>query len=488
MITVEAWTTIRYLHAQGKSIRSIANELGLSRNTVRSALRHESPPDYARAKRPNPQLAPFLPQIEEMLFQKRFIGTRILRELRALGYEGGKTALYEHLRELKKQIVDPRVTERFETPPAHQGQFDWSPYTISLGSQLVKVTLFCLTLCFSRRKFYWPSLDATQASVFEALEAGLEHFGGAPRELLVDNASVFVDDASIQHFAWNRHFLELCGHYRIEPRACQPGRPRTKGKVERPFYYLEQHLIKGGTWHDFDAFAHALTTFVADDLDICLHSTTGERPLDRFGQEQPLLTPLPGLPFIGTHELMRKVSWDCLLSFAGTRYSVPWPYAGKHVWLRPSQGRRLIVRNQKGDEIARHELAKKGATIIDQAHYEGLRKRVAKTRAVLEESFLALFPNYRWFMEGVCIQHKNNALDHLRGILALAEVYPQEDLVASFALAKECNTYSHRFIRGILESAAIPHPEARPGEPVDEVQAATPADLGVYQQILEVAP
>ena len=30
MITVEAWTTIRYLRAQGKSIRGIAKELGVT--------------------------------------------------------------------------------------------------------------------------------------------------------------------------------------------------------------------------------------------------------------------------------------------------------------------------------------------------------------------------------------------------------------------------------------------------------------------------
>jgi transposase len=487
MITVEAWTTIRFLHAQGRSIRGIADELGLSRNTVRSALRGTAPPTYTRAKRPNPQLAPFLSQIEEMLFEKRFIGSRILRELRALGYEGGKTALYDCLRALKEQRVDPRVTERFETPPAHQGQFDWSPYTVSLGGHIVKMTLFCLTLCFSRRKFYWASFDATQTSVFEALEAGFRHFDGAPKELLVDNARAFVDDANPQHFAWNRHFLELCGHYRVQPKACHPGRPRTKGKVERPFYYLEQHFIKGGAWRDFDDFVRSLASFVAEDLDLRVHSTTGERPLDRFGKEQSLLTSLPELPFIGSHEEMRKVSWDCLLSFSGTRYSVPWPYAGKQVWLRTSQGRRLIVRNQKGEEIACHELAPKGATVIDHAHYQGLRTRVAKTRALLEGSFLALFPDHGWFMEGVCIQHKNNALDHLRGIMALAEVYPHQALVASFALAKECNSYSHRFIRGLLESGALPAPAAQSCHQLDVPSATVPAALGVYQQILEAA-
>ena len=99
MIVVEAWATIRYLHAQGRPIRAIARELGLSRNTVRTALREASPPHYDRPARPNPQLEPFTEQIKQMWVEKEFIGTRILRELRTLGYEGSASALYAYLHE-----------------------------------------------------------------------------------------------------------------------------------------------------------------------------------------------------------------------------------------------------------------------------------------------------------------------------------------------------------------------------------------------------
>ena len=67
-----------------------------------------------------------------------------------------------------------------------------------------------------------------------------------------------------------------------------------------------------------------------------------------------MLTPLPARPFVGTNEEMRKVSWDCLISFGGSRYSVPSEYAAKRVWVRPSQGIGFVVRSQKGLEIARH--------------------------------------------------------------------------------------------------------------------------------------
>ena len=74
-------------------MRSIARELGVSRNTVRAALRSDKPPKYVRSARPNPQLEPFAEQIEHMWAEKQFIGTRILRELRVLGYQGSASAL-----------------------------------------------------------------------------------------------------------------------------------------------------------------------------------------------------------------------------------------------------------------------------------------------------------------------------------------------------------------------------------------------------------
>src|SRR5688500_9548371 len=78
------------------------------------------------------------------------------------------------------------------------------------------------------------------------------------------------------------------------------------------------------------------------------------------------------VPFVGTHEELRKVSWDCLVSFGGTRYSVPWRYAAQQVWLRPSRGTQLVVRDRHGEESARHALAgRKNSTVLDPAHYTG---------------------------------------------------------------------------------------------------------------------
>lgn len=485
MITVEAWTTIRYLKAQGRGIRAIAREVDVARNTVRKALRSERPPKYTRPPRPNLQLAPYEGLIRQMQ-REGFIGTRILRELRERGYDGARSAFYRCLGRIKGERRDPRVSLRFETAPGQQGQFDWSPYTVEIGGELWRLVMFSLTLGYCRRKRFWPSLDGRQASAFEAIEAGFRYFGGATKELLVDNDRAFVLEVRRGQRRWNPRFLELCGHYGVQPVAARVGHPRTKGKVERPFYYLEQHFIKGRSFRDLDHFFRELDRF-QEELDQQVHQTTQERPIDRFQEEKAHLTPLPAAPFVGSREEVRKVSWDCLISYRGSRYSVPAAYAGKMVWVRPSQGHRLLVLSQRAELVAEHLLSRrKGVTVLDQAHYEGLRRQPPRTRVLLEQAILLRFPDQRLFLEKLYAQQKFNHVAHLRGILELASLYPREALERAFALAHAYNTFSCHFIRGLLEQAppeeAAPQPTHNTLRPLPAV--AVRGDLRPYQELL----
>lgn len=67
MINVHQWAEARRLHiGEGKSVRAIARELGLARNTVRAALRSEDPPSYGRRSQGS-KLDPFKEEIVQLL-------------------------------------------------------------------------------------------------------------------------------------------------------------------------------------------------------------------------------------------------------------------------------------------------------------------------------------------------------------------------------------------------------------------------------------
>lgn len=488
---MEEWTTIRYLQAQGKSVRAIARELDVARNTVRQAVRTGSRTSYQRPARPNPKLEPFLAQIQEWVHRDDLIGSRILRELRQGGYQGGPTALYRYLRTLKGSAAATKATVRFETGPGEQGQFDWSPYTIELGGQPTRVILYGTTLGYSRRKHYTASLDEQAASIYEAIEASFWHFGGAPKSLLVDNAKALVVDARPEHFQWNAQFLELCGHYRVQPRACQVRRAQTKGKVERPFFFLEQQFIKGRSFPDWATFLTELAAFEREVLDVEIHHTTQEAPLTRFAGEQPHLLPLPMGRFVGTLAQTRKVSWDCTVSYGGTPYSVPSEYAGQTVWVLVSQGRELLVLDARQATLTTHDLSPvKGRAVIKSEHYDGLRQGRPRTVALLRGVFLTRQPHRQSFLEGLIAQYRDHPEQQLRPILECLDQYDQASLTRAFLLAEEHATYSAAFLRGVLEGEGVlraeqPAPLASP----DRGLPPTPVtiDLHRYQRVLEHA-
>ena len=130
-----------------------------------------------------------------MTTEQHLIGSRILNEIRARGYHGSAAAFYRLWSPLRPTQPDPRVTERFETAPGEQSQFDWSPYTILLGGARTRIIMYGSVLGYSRRLFYWPSLDETQASVYEAFEEAFWYYGGVTKFALVDNAGSLVIDA-----------------------------------------------------------------------------------------------------------------------------------------------------------------------------------------------------------------------------------------------------------------------------------------------------
>ena len=68
MLTVETIARVRREQARGKSVRAIARDLRLSRDTVTKYLRSgETEAKYERHCQSYPQLGPFLAALEELL-------------------------------------------------------------------------------------------------------------------------------------------------------------------------------------------------------------------------------------------------------------------------------------------------------------------------------------------------------------------------------------------------------------------------------------
>jgi transposase len=189
MVGSEAALEIRVLHRHGKSIREIAREMGVSRNTVRRYLRDAEAARYkARPPRPT-KLDPFKGYVVERLraaAPERIPASVLLMELRERGYAGGYTMLKMFVASLRPKTIEPLI--RFETAPGEQMQVDWA--VIRRGEN--RLSVFVATLGWSRAAYVEFVTDERVETLIEAHENAFLVFGGTPREVLYDNMRTVV--------------------------------------------------------------------------------------------------------------------------------------------------------------------------------------------------------------------------------------------------------------------------------------------------------
>lgn len=446
---MEDWVTIKNLkkHNPKLGTRQIAKLLGVSRNTVKQALQRSEAPVYERQKKAS-VLEPFRDIISEMVNVKRFKGSRILNELKSKGYKGSQTAFYDFLSKVK--ISEQKHFTPYETAPGEQAQFDWSPYTVLIGGERTNIYIYSYINSFSRYQIYEVSLSQNQAAIFEALENSIIQSEGVSLRVQTDNAKSFVINASKNNFQWNPRYLTLCAHYGFTPTRSLPRHPWSKGKVEKPFSFIETHFIAGSSFEDFIDLQNKLKDFQSD-VNCRIHGTTKTTPVDLFNKEKLSLLSLPEYRYVGVKEDTRKVSYDCLISFGGSRYSVPWMFAGKFVWIKISKGYYLQIYSQSNKLIAGHKLSvKKGSTIIIQEHYKSSRDSAESFQA-LKDKFLESFPDKIMFLEKLLAQSRQNAHRQLKQILYLSKLYSKADFTEALDVCIKYNVFNHSFISGYLE-------------------------------------
>jgi transposase len=122
VISTYQWRQLKALKAKGTSIKDIARQLKISRNTVKKYLRKPNPPCFKTSQHEKTlkMLDRYQDQIEEML-EQQYMGTRIHEELTEMGFGGSLSTVYRQIREIKKEaVLREQVARRFETLPGRQ--------------------------------------------------------------------------------------------------------------------------------------------------------------------------------------------------------------------------------------------------------------------------------------------------------------------------------------------------------------------------------
>lgn len=434
---VAIWAEIRRLAEVEKlSQRAIARRLKCCQRTVAKALRMQHPPDGQRRLPRSSRLDPWKAKIDDLL--SRFpdlSASRIHEEIRRSpdGYQGGVTIVREYVRRIRRR--PSRVYQR-------------------------------------------------------AIANALKFFGGSPRRIIFDNLKAAVINGSGRHACLHPEFLALCGHFCLEPIACERRDPESKGIVEAGVRYVKRNALAGreanlATWDDYQQLAITWRDEVAN---VRLHQTTRQKPVDRFVQETTTLRPLPPYEFDTDEVVPTKVNSHAMFQFDGNRYSVPPELKETTVMVRANStevrvladGKLVACHNRCYDRNQRFNLPDHRLAALK------LRSRVRGNE--IEDTFDSLGDEARKFHLELRRQPVRTTT-HLRRIIKLTHVYGREAVIEAIAQANHWRTFDAAYPETLVlqdrRRRELPSPtivRLRRAELLEETDLEE-SDPGVYDHL-----
>lgn len=129
-------------------------------------------------------------------------------------------------------------------------------------------------------------------------------------------------------------FNDFAYYYGFQVDLCQPGKPRTKGKVENSVRYVRRNFLQRKHEPSLEAWNNDAVVWLETVANAKPNQTTGIAPDVRFMDEQVALLPLGNIqPYVVTKWEKRLVH-EGYISIKSKRYSVPSQSALKEVRIR----------------------------------------------------------------------------------------------------------------------------------------------------------
>ena len=365
---------------KGKSVRSVARDLGVDESTLRYRLqrRAEGAVDGRKGKREACdgvagvieawiERQPWDSERERPESIKSLYETLVTEH----GYGGSYKAVQRYVRR-RAPVPKVRPVRRVETRPGAQAQVDWGTRKIfvhELGG-VTPLKAFLMTLSHSRMnpvRFY---LDETQLSWLDGHNHAFRTLGGVPLTVRIDNLKTGVKKGAGAwaelNDAYHAYGVEM--GFLIDP--TRPRSGRDKGKVERRVRDVIGTLVRAGerfiSIEDLNAALQERTIRRAKHL---TNPVTGDSVYDTWLAERDVLQALPEtLPIPFDVQVTRIVRRDCLIHFEGRQYAVPFPHAGRPVQVRGAPGKVQILAD--GKVVQEYPRGTKSRLLIDQSCYD----------------------------------------------------------------------------------------------------------------------
>jgi transposase len=370
VIDVEQWAEIRRMHfIDGVSIREIRRRTGLHRETIRRALTAKHPPVYCRAKAPS-KLDPFREEIERLLrSDHRMPGTRIRELIAELGYEGGKTILDDHLREVRPRFAPRRTYQRTVYRPGEICQFDlWEPRAeIPVGhGQTRRGWVVTSALGYSRAGAGALIFAKQAPDILWGMGRCLAKLGALPETAVWDREAAIAPKGKPTDA-----FAAFCGSLPVGFSICEAADPESKGILERSHRFLRSNFEPGRSFASPEHFQASLDEWFENRANTRLHRGIRAVPAERLAEERERMRPLPEQMPDTDRRFVMRVPQQPYLRFDTNDYSLDPRAAGRRVEVRVSQRKLTAIELGTGALVASHRRSfAKHVTFTDPVHQQ----------------------------------------------------------------------------------------------------------------------
>ena len=454
MIAEELRQAIRVLKAQGRPLREISRALKVSRNTVRRVLRERERPETPAE---DPRIQAIVALLPDLYRDCKGNAVRIGEVLNeAHGIEIAYSTLTRLIREHTELRTPKKRSGTYTFGPGEEMQHDTSPHHLLLGGKKVKAQCASLILAYCRMLFiaYYPRFTRFEAKAF--LSAALQFFDGAARRCVIDNTSVILAGGSGAHALIAPEmeaFGELFGFAFMAHAINHSDR---KGRIERPFSYVENNFLAGRTftdWADLNAQARAWCREVANAKP---KRVLGMSPQAAYAMEKAHLLALPAYIPPVTEIHYRVVDSYGFVHMDTNRYSVPERWVRKKVAVHKRPEQVLVYADRK--LLAEHPrlIGQRQGEQRARGHHAQLeRRRPPAGPSPQEQALTGRDPRLDAYVVALKKRAPGRGVGKLRRLLELKRTYPAEPFLGAIEQALRYGLFDlTRLERLILERVA----------------------------------
>jgi transposase len=435
----------------GKSIREIGRILNMSRNTVRRLVRQKTMPDGEIFK--NEQEEKLIELVQPLLHSCR---GNLVRVHEIITSEHQQDLAYSSLTYLvrKYQLKETGKKKRFGEyyyEPGVEMQHDTSPHQLMINGQLVKAQCASLIFGFSRKLFiqYYSHFTRFEAKIF--LSEALSFMKGSCQRCVIDNTSVILGAGAGAHAVVAPEMVFLSRVFGFTFIAHAVGDANRKGKIERPFFYVETNFLAGRTfrdWNDLNQQARLWCETVANEKP---KRALDMSPNSAFIQESPTLIPLPDvMPPIYKH-VQRIVDTRGFINLDTNRYSVPESHVGNTV--------DIYQYIDKVDVYYQHRFITQHSRIFSQrnkyvtiaGHHPSLR-RIERQKAMseAERQLTGHHPVLDTYLTTLKSHVRGRGYSSFKHLLQLKQTYPFEAFIAAITQASRYGLYDMKRLETMI--------------------------------------